>query len=345
MPSLHERAGEVFLAALSRPIAERDLFLVDACRGDEALLREVGSLLLFHDSESEPEIDPFAGRKDYAAGELFAGRYRMIARVGRGGMGDVWRADDLTLGAAVALKLMNAASESDRTRILQEARLARQITHAAVCRVFDVGEADGAVFLSMELVEGEDLAALLKRAGRLTSERVTDIGEQLCAGLAAAHAEGVLHRDLKPANVLMDSNGRVRITDFGIAVTTRDVAPSGLVGTLGYMAPEQLAVDGHVAERADIYALGVILYELVTGQPHHAVDAGNAPSQLPLLAPGINPRLARALGKAIAPDPHNRPASASEMAAELSTVEATPDSSATRRTLTLAGAAVAIAVA
>src|SRR3954470_17704346 len=296
MLSLHERAGEVFLAALSRPTAERDVFLVDACRGDEALLREVGSLLLFHEDGSEPEIDPFAGRKDYAAGGVFAGRYRMIARVGRGGMGDVWRADDLTLGTPVALKLklMDAASASDRTRILQEARLARQITHAAVCRVFDVGEADGAVFLSMELVEGEDLAALLKRAGRLTSERVTDIGEQLCAGLAAAHAEGVLHRDLKPANVLMDSNGRVRITDFGIAVTTRDLAPSGLIGTLGYMAPEQLAANGDVTERADIYALGVILYELVTGQPHHAVEAGHASSQLPLLAPGINPRLERA---------------------------------------------------
>jgi len=345
MPSLHERAGEVFLAALSRPVAERDAFLVDACRGDEALLREVGSLLLFHEDESEPEIDPFAGRKDYAAGDVFAGRYRMIARVGRGGMGDVWRADDLTLEAPVALKLMNAASAADRARILQEARLARQITHPAVCRVFDVGEADGAVFLSMELVEGEDLAALLKRAGRLTSERVTDIGQQLCAGLAAAHAEGVLHRDLKPANVLMDSNGRVRITDFGIAVTTRDVATCGPIGTLGYMAPEQLAPDGHVTERTDIYALGVILYELVTGRPHHAVEAGNATSQLALLAPGIDPRLERAIGKAIAPHSHDRPASAIEMAAELSTVHATTGSSSTRRISTLAGAAAAIVLA
>jgi eukaryotic-like serine/threonine-protein kinase len=343
MASLHERAGEVFLAALSRPVAERDAFLVDACRGDEALLREVASLLLFHEGESEPEIDPFAGRKDYAAGEVFAGRYRMIARVGRGGMGDVWRADDLTLGTPVALKLMNAASASDRTRILQEARLARQITHPAVCRVFDVGESEGAVFLSMELVEGEDLAALLKRAGRLTSERVMDVGQQLCAGLAAAHAEGVLHRDLKPANVLMDSNGRVRITDFGIAVTTRDVAPSGLIGTLGYMAPEQLE-NGPVTERTDIYALGVILYELVTGQPHHAVDAGAAPSLLTRLAPGINPRLERAIGKAIAPAPHDRPASALEMAADLSTVTTT-SGGVTKRASKLAAAAVAIASA
>src|SRR3954447_22588194 len=335
MLSLHERAGEVFLAALSRPIAERDLFLVDACRGDEALLREVGSLLLFHEGESEPEIDPFAGRKDYAAGEVFAGRYRMIARVGRGGMGDVWRADDLTLGAPVALKLMNAASASDRTRILQEARLARRVTHPAVCRVFDVGEADGAVFLSMELVQGEDLAALLKRAGRLTSERVADIGRQLCAGLAAAHAEGVLHRDLKPANVLIDPTGRVRITDFGIAVMAGDVGPLALIGTLGYMAPEQFDADANVSERTDVYALGVILYELVTGQPHHAAEDGAAASQLRLLAPEINPQLERAIVKAIAPDPHDRPSTATEMAAELATEQTQSGSGSSRRLLKL----------
>jgi len=345
MPSLHERAGEVFLAALSRPVAERDAFLVDACRGDEALLREVGSLLLFHEGEDAREADPFAGRKAYAAGDVFAGRYRMIARVGRGGMGDVWRADDLTLQTSVALKLMDAASSSDRTRILQEARLARQITHPSVCRMFDVGEADGALFLSMELVQGEDLAALLKRAGRLTSERVAEIGQQLCGGLAAAHAEGVLHRDLKPANVLIDPNGRVRITDFGIAVTTSDVAPRGLIGTLGYMAPEQLAANGHVTERTDVYALGVILYELVTGQPHHVVEAGNAASQLPLLAPGINPRLERAIVMAIAPNPNDRPASAIEMAAELPTVDTAIGGDAPRRFWKLAGAAVALASA
>src|SRR3954453_15693226 len=175
MPSLHERAGEVFLAALSRPIAERDLFLVDACRGAEALLREVGSLLLFHEAESEPESDPFAGRKDYAAGELFAGRYRMIARVGRGGMGDVWRADDLVLQTTVALKFVHSTAPAARQRLLNEVRLARQITHPSVCRVFDVAEAGGGIFYSMELVEGEDLAALLRRVGRLPSDRVADI--------------------------------------------------------------------------------------------------------------------------------------------------------------------------
>src|SRR5436190_14983915 len=225
MSSLHERAGEVFLAALSRPAAERDSFLFAACKHDEELLREVGSLLLFHEGGSAAEPDAFEGREDFSAGDVFSGRYRMIARVGRGGMGDVWRADDLILETQVALKLMHAASAPDRLRILQEVRLARQITHPAVCRVFDVGEAGATIFFSMEFVAGEDLAALLKRTGRLTSGRVLEIAHQLCAGLAAAHAEGVLHRDLKPANVLIDQDGRVRITDFGIAVTTSEAGP------------------------------------------------------------------------------------------------------------------------
>src|SRR6185295_3042614 len=124
-------------------------------------LREVGSLLMFHEDGDAAEADPFSGRKDFSAGDVFAGRYRMIARIGRGGMGDVWRADDLILEAPVALKLMHSASPSDRSRILREVRLARQITHPAVCRVFDVGEAGETIFFSMEFVQGEDLAALL----------------------------------------------------------------------------------------------------------------------------------------------------------------------------------------
>jgi serine/threonine protein kinase/tetratricopeptide (TPR) repeat protein len=325
MASLHERAGEVFLAALSRPAAERDAFLIAACRGDDDLLREVGSLLMFHEGEGAAEVDPFADRVDFSAGEVFAGRYRMIARIGRGGMGDVWRADDLILETPVALKLMHAASQSDRVRILQEVRLARRITHPSVCRVFDVGEDGETIFFSMESVQGEDLAALLKRTGRLTSERVLEIARQLCAGLAAAHAEGVLHRDLKPANVLIDPDGRVRITDFGIAVTTSDVGPQIMIGTLGYMAPEQLAADGPVSERTDVYALGVILYELVTGKAHHTLQSEGDVSRLSPLAPGIDPQLERTILKAIRLDPQARPATAFEMLAAL------PDSATTQR--------------
>ena len=139
----------------------------------------------------------------------------MVNRIGRGDRGEVWRADDLVLQTPVALKLIDTGSRRARERILNEVRLARQITHPAVCRVFDVGEAEDRVFYSMELVQGEDLATLLRRAGRLPSEKVLDIGQQLCGGLATAHAHGVLHRDLKPANVLIDEDGSVRITDSG----------------------------------------------------------------------------------------------------------------------------------
>ncbi|MEO8682107.1 MAG: protein kinase [Vicinamibacterales bacterium] len=317
MSSLHERAGEVFLAALARPAAERDAFLVARCKGDAELLQEVASLLVFHEDGGAADATPSGEQEAFSAGDVFAGRYRMIARVGRGGMGDVWRADDLVLETPVALKLMHSARPPDRIRILQEVRLARQITHPAVCRVFDVGEAGETIFFSMEFVRGEDLAALLKRTGRLTSERVIEIAHQLCAGLAAAHAEGVLHRDLKPANVLIDQDGRVRITDFGIAVTTSDVGPHVVIGTPGYMAPEQLTADAPISERTDVYALGVVLCELVTGQRYHASPSEARPLRLSDLAPGINPQLERAILAAISRDPEDRPATALEMAAAL----------------------------
>ena len=345
MLSLHERAGEVFLAALSRPVAEREAFLVSACGGDDELLKEVGSLLLFHEGGTITDVDPLAGRPEFSAGEVFADRYRMIARVGRGGMGDVWRADDLILGTPVALKLIRSASASDRARILQEVRLARRITHAAVCRVFDVGEAGETIFYSMEFVAGEDLAALLKRTGRLTSERVVEIAHQLCVGLAAAHAEGVLHRDLKPANILIDHVGRVRITDFGIALTTSDRAPRVIVGTLGYMAPEQLAPDAAISDRTDIYALGVVLFELVTGQPYHGSQSEDPSTRLSRLAPGLNPQLARAILKATARDPRDRPASALEMASALPDIGTTDGKARPRVRTWLFGAAGVVAIA
>ena len=207
-------------------------------------------------------------------------------------------------------------------RILQEVRLARQITHPAVCRVFDVGEAGDTIFFSMEFVQGEDLAALLKRTGRLTSERVLEIAHQLCAGLAAAHAQGVLHRDLKPANILIDQDGRVRITDFGIAVTKSDIEPHAMIGTLGYMAPEQFVPGAVLSERTDLYALGVVLYELVTGEPYQIGPVIGRRSRPAPLAPGVNAQLERVILEATSPDPLGRPATALEMAAALPDVDA-----------------------
>jgi tetratricopeptide (TPR) repeat protein len=320
MSSLEQRAKDVFIAALDRPETERAAFLADVCADDVRLRQEVESLLGFHEDggdESAPRAaEPLP--EPFATGQVFAGRYRMITRIGRGGMGDVWRAEDLVLGTEVALKLIASSGAGGRERILNEVRVARQITHPAVCRVFDVGEAEGRIFFTMELVRGEDLAALIRRAGRLPSEKVIEIAHQLCSGLAAAHAQGVLHRDLKPANILIDNDGLVRITDFGIAIPRTDSNQHKLTGTPAYMAPEQRALGTSLSERTDVFALGVVLYELLVGR--HPFDRGSPTLEAPApssLVPNVDPQLERAVMQALSPDPANRFSSALALAAGL----------------------------
>ena len=274
----------------------------------------------------------------FIPGYVLAGRYRMVTCLGKGGMGEVWRADDLVLQTPVALKLIYSTDPEGRQRFLDEVRLARQITHPSICRVFDVGESEGEVFYSMEFVHGEDLATLVRRLGRLPSEKVAHIGQQLCDGLAAAHAQGILHRDLKPANVLIDADGFVRITDFGIAVTRDTPGPHTVIGTPGYMAPEQFHPGTPLSERTDIYSLGLILYELLLGKPafdwrsdvvdrrsaivdrldggRWTMDDGERHRQPPNPSASIDdvdPRLESAILKAMAHDPQDRPASVLEL--------------------------------
>ncbi len=344
MASLHERAKDIFLAALERPRDERRGYLAQACGDDEALLREAESLLAFHEDDDGSD----ASEATFSAGDEFAGRYRMIARIGRGGMGDVWRADDLVLSTPVALKLLYSSEPSSRSRLLNEVRVARQITHPAVCRVFDVGEAPGGiVFYSMELVQGEDLAAFVRRVGRLPSEKVVGIARQLCAGLAAAHARGVLHRDLKPANVLIDDEGQVRITDFGIAVLRAEATGHTLAGTPGYMAPEQLSPGTKLTERTDIYALGMVLYEMLVGQRPRLLEAARASLPRPsTLVPGVHPQLERVVMQALSTDPRDRQASALDIADSLPAIgrgtnarAAAADDRPPRRTSWIAAAA------
>ena len=184
-------------------------------------------------------------------------------------MGEVYRADNLKLGQAVALKFLPETVEKDPTRLsrfLNEVKIARQISHPSVCRVYDVAEVDGHHFLSMEYVDGEDLASLLRRIGRLPKDKAVQIARQLCAGLSAAHEQGILHRDLKPANIMIDGRGRARITDFGLAGLAEELQEAGgRAGTPAYMAPEQLAGTG-VSVKSDLYSLGLVLYEIFTGQ-------------------------------------------------------------------------------
>lgn len=253
----------------------------------------------------------------FVPGVVFAGRYRMVARLGQGGMGEVWHADDLVLGAPVAIKLLHSTSADQRERLLREVRLARQITHPGVCRVYDVGEADGVVFYSMEFIDGEDLATLIRRAGRLMPQRVVDFGHQLSSAVAAAHAQGVLHLDLKPANVLVDSDGAIRMTDFGIAIARSEGRSNSIVGTPGYMAPEQRSAGGALSERTDIYAIGLILYELLVGHRPVIPEGEALPPAPSTLVAGVAPSLDHVIMKALAPNPRNRHASAMSMVALL----------------------------
>src|SRR5258706_4309537 len=156
----------------------------------------------------------------FVPGEILADRYRIVGLLGKGGMGEVYRADDLKLGQPVALKFLPDHLLSDGAalaRFHREVRVARQVSHKNVCRVYDIGEIDGRHFLSMEFIKGEELASLLRRIGRLPQDKAIQLARQICAGLAAAHDAGVLHRDLKPANIMIDGEGNARVLDFGLA--------------------------------------------------------------------------------------------------------------------------------
>jgi hypothetical protein len=274
-----------------------------------------------------PSASSAGGR--FLPGQVIAGRYRVVALLGRGGMGEVYRADDLKLGQPVALKFLPPGLQSDEIRLqmlLDEVRLARSVAHPNVCRVYDVGEWQGHSFLCMEFVDGEDLAALLRRIGRLPRDKASQIGRQLCAGLAAAHAQGIVHRDLKPANVMIDGRGRARITDFGLARETDNAAELGVrAGTPTYMAPEQL--EGREATaRSDIYALGLVLYELFTGrQPFAARTRKEAISERIAGPPkppsshveSMDPAAERAILQCLEPEPAKRPDTALQVAVAL----------------------------
>ncbi|MCL5286380.1 MAG: protein kinase [Acidobacteria bacterium] len=272
---------------------------------------------------------PSSGSYDaaFAPGEVLAERYRIVGLLGRGGMGEVYRADDLKLGQPVALKFLPRQFCSDPAlleRFHSEVRNARQVSHPHVCRVYDIGEVDGHHFLSMEYVDGEDLATLLRRIGRLPPAKAVEIARQLCAGLAAAHERGVLHRDLKPANIMLDGHGRARITDFGLAVRS-DEAAGEIAGTPAYMSPEQLTGQPATAQ-SDIYSLGLVLYEIYTGKKtfeassfaewrrKHTEDLPTNPS---LHTADLDPAAARVILRCLEKDPAKRPASASQVAMAL----------------------------
>lgn len=281
----------------------------------------------FASSSASGSRSPSGGH--YVAGTTIADRYRIVSLLGKGGMGEVFRAEDLKLNQTVALKFLPLAMAEDevaRERFYQEVRLAREISHANVCRVFDIGELDGRLFLTMEYVDGEDLASLLRRIGQFPQAKGLDIARQMCAGLAAAHDHGVLHRDLKPGNIMLDGRGRVRITDFGLAALSENMGGEEVsAGTPAYMAPEQLA-GVEVTQRSDIYSLGLVMYEIFTGKKaYDAASLGellrlretSSPSSISALVKDIDPLTERVIQRCLERDPAKRPASAIQVAAAL----------------------------
>lgn len=266
----------------------------------------------------------------FVPGTMLAERYRIVGLLGKGGMGEVYRADDLKLGQPVALKLLPDHLLSDGAalaRFHREVRVARQVSHKNVCRVYDIGEVDGRHFLSMEFIKGEELSSLLHRIGRLPSDKAIQIARQICAGLAAAHDVGVLHRDLKPSNVMIDEHGNARITDFGLAGLAEEFGADELAaGTPAYMAPEQLEGKEQTV-RTDIYSLGLVLYELFTGKKaFEAPTLGDliklrrsdtTPTTPTSIVKDLDPLIEKVIGRCIQRDPAQRPSSALQVAAAL----------------------------
>jgi predicted Ser/Thr protein kinase len=369
-PERWRRVDELLEAALEREGGSRDAFLEAACAGDSSLRREVEELLGcaaraegFIETPAfnlaamllTGEADPTVARGDYEAarkaspkaratslssdsiddarfvpGDVLAERYRVVGLLGRGGMGEVYRADDLKLKQPVALKFLPDRLSSDGAalaRFYQEVSVARRVSHRHVCRVYDVGESAGQHFISMEYVRGEELSSLLKRIGRLPHDKAVEVARQLCAGLAAVHEQGVLHKDLKPSNVMVDERGDVRITDFGIAAYADEArgreAPAG---TPAYMSPEQLE-GRELSARSDVYSLGLVLYEIFTGK--RAYEAASLAELLRLrrgdsqptnpssLVPNLDPLVERVVLRCIEREPARRPASALQVAAAL----------------------------
>ena len=214
-------------------------------------------------------------------GTLLGGRYSILRLLGQGGMGAVYKARDLELDRVIALKVIRpelAGNPGILQRFKQELILARHVTHKNVIRIYDLGDADGLKFITMEYVDGEDLRALLRRHNKFSPVEAVEIIQQICRALEAAHAEGVIHRDLKPQNVMRDSQGRIVVMDFGLArsLEAPGMTQTGaLVGTLEYMSPEQ-ALGAELDQRSDLFAVGLIFYELLTGKAPYKADTAIA---------------------------------------------------------------------
>ena len=345
-PERYKQVGDIYRMAIELPTESRAKFLETACGGDAALRHDV-ELLLAHQSESGGWLD---GRALDLAAEALAkaqsgswlnrqvSHYKVHALLGAGGMGEVYRARDTRLSRDVALKVLPVAYSTNPEwlrRFEREARAAGQLNHPGILTVYDVGIHEKAPYIVSELLEGEELRALLKR-GRVPQRRALDIARQVAAGLAAAHAKGIVHRDLKPENIFITSDGRAKILDFGLAkikdsalaasagaseLTGPHTVPGTIMGTVGYMSPEQ--VRGEEADsRSDLFVFGVILHEMLNGsrpfQGESATEVMHAilklePPDLSETVSQIPPALARIVQRCLEKAPDRRFQSSSDL--------------------------------
>ena len=290
-------------------------------------------------THSTSNISAFQGLQP---GALFGGRYEILGVLGQGGMGAVYKARDRELDRLIALKVIRPELATDPAilqRFKQELILSRNITHKNVVRIYDLGEADGIRFISMEYVEGEDLRTILRREKKLSPKEAIAVVEQVCRALDSAHSEGVIHRDLKPQNIMRDKHGRIVVMDFGLA---RSLGDSGLtqtgaiVGTMEYMSPEQ-ALGSTLDQRSDIFSVGLIFYELLTGKAPYEADTAIASlmkrtREEARSASDVEASVPRSLSaivsRCLEREPANRYHSAVELLQQLATWEANPNISA-----------------
>ena len=357
-PDRYALVRRLFLDACELAESEIGAFLDHACDGDPKLREELTSLLnqprsttiIGTSSEDVSDgkiLSPIArfpqelipanipiavARAEnswrFSPGDMIAAqRYKILEPLGGGGAGEVYRAHDQIMDQDVALKFLalgQTGNARTRSRFVSEVATAREVAHPNVVRVYDIGQlADGEVFISMEFIDGEDLASLLHRSCGISREKTVQIARELCAGLGAAHEHGVLHRDLKPSNIVIDRDGHVHITDFGIAAfvpTAADELP--LAGTPAFMAPG-LFQHKQPSIQSDLYALGIVLYEIATGkEPFGGVPADGLQAAAKLIPPSVlcpemEPALERAILQCLEKDPSRQPESAKAVAALL----------------------------